>query len=190
MKIIFLRGPSGSGKSTYAAERWPGATVCSADNFFMVPGESYCTRDAAGNNVIDHDLEYRFDPSKLGEAHAACLTKFINLLETDLAIDAGAAVPRTGVIVVDNTFTRLWEIEAYLAAVRLGGFEADTEIHELRVTTIAGLKFCAEKNSHGTPLEVVSKMATGFESYTGDIKTVVMAAPAEYLALENCPPSW
>ena len=60
-KMFIMRGISGSGKSTKAREIMAkenscgnAAIICSADDFFMASGK------------------YKFDASKLGQAHAWC----------------------------------------------------------------------------------------------------------------------
>jgi len=83
-KLILVRGLPGSGKSTLAA-MLPGTHV-EADDFFIVNGE------------------YKFDGSRIGEAHGWCLSKCREALE------------RGEDVVVSNTFTRLWEMRPYIDA--------------------------------------------------------------------------
>jgi len=65
MKVIIMRGVPGSGKSSYVARKYPEATVCSADNFFM----------SADDQGI---LHYQFNPAQLSAAHDECFREFKN----------------------------------------------------------------------------------------------------------------
>jgi tRNA uridine 5-carbamoylmethylation protein Kti12 len=105
MKLaIIIRGPSGSGKSTltkklteYHNGHGHDVTVCSADNFFM--------KDVKWIDEFGKECsrgEYQFNPAKLGEAHAACLGKFI-----------GAITDKHPVVIVDNTNIKNWEWRNY-----------------------------------------------------------------------------
>jgi len=186
MEIHIMRGPSGSGKSTYHKEKWPDAEVCSADNFFMVEGpdvavDNYCypVGDPRRIDITPGESVYKFDPSKLGEAHSVCLSNFIDLLWAGTSILGG---DQDAVIVVDNTFTTLWELNPYLAAIQLAGRECHTTIHEFHVGSTDALRFCAESNTHGTPMEVVAKMAFNFEAYRGSMVEVErILSAAEHL---------
>lgn len=93
MKVIMMSGVPGSGKSTLVARRWPGAVVFSADAYFMVDGE------------------YRFDPSRIGEAHCGCLRSFTETLQ----------VADVEVLVVDNTNLSVSEIAPYAALAQAYG---------------------------------------------------------------------
>lgn len=144
-KVILVRGIPGSGKSHHVEvlrkkyerqTRNPGEkpdfVVCSADHFFMVGGQ------------------YLFDPTKLPQAHNACLANFLD------AIHAG-----TKVVVVDNTFIRKWEMKNYVKMANFMDYEVD--FHEVRVTKLAELMACISRNVHRVPAEVVAKMALEFE---------------------------
>jgi len=62
-KVVVMRGIPGSGKSTYVEERYPDATVLSADHFFEELG--------------------KFDSKLLPMAHSKCFHEFL------LALDRG-----------------------------------------------------------------------------------------------------
>lgn len=141
--VIIMRGIPGSGKTSRARDisvrvALSGRTceTVSADDFFMVP---------VGNSLV-----YRFDPSKLGEAHAQCMARFLDCL-----------LLRRDVVIVDNTHTKLWEFENYRRAAKLAGYEC--QVIEMEHVSDDGVKLFAERNTHGVPLEVVERMAQQYE---------------------------
>jgi len=136
-KVVILRGPSGSGKSVYASNHFRPSKLVSADNFFVVDGE------------------YKFDPSRIGMAHADCMHQFLMLL------NEGAEL-----IVVDNTNIHIWEFINYVEAANLAGYEI--EIVEFAVKTVEAIKVCIGRNTHGVPPEVISRMAIEYEEWTSE----------------------
>ena len=88
--LILLRGLPGAGKST-VAKLFGDVSHYEADMYFMVNGE------------------YKFDVTKLKDAHAWCQ----DMVKMDMLKD----VPT---IVVSNTFTQEWEMEAYYKLAEIG----------------------------------------------------------------------
>lgn len=128
--VKILSGVSGCGKSTlasklFAPDKGAYETIISADDFFMV------------------NDEYKFDPSKLSEAHGACFRDFIRYLNEDYC----------GLIVVDNTNTTAVEIAPYILGAQAYGW--DVEIITLTCQTDDDVKVCAARNSHGVPFATV-----------------------------------
>lgn len=113
-----LIGPSGAGKSTFSA----GALVVSADFHFMKDGG------------------YRFDPSKLGDAHAACLRAWIE------GVQGGHGV------VCDNTNTTLTEIAPYMATAIAYGCDVEVIAFVADPEQVPAL---AARNKHGVPEAVI-----------------------------------
>lgn len=125
--------------------------VVSADDFFMVDGE------------------YKFDPSKLPEAHSKCLRGFVSFLQDNgvgkvRKVTILRGIPGSGKstfvnqhlsmmgdLVVDNTNTSVAEIAPYAALALAYG--ADLEIITLDVDPSVA------QNVHGVPLEGVQRMA-------------------------------
>lgn len=141
-RVVILRGVPGSGKTTWArAHVDPSAVVCSADDFFLVGGE------------------YRFDPRRIGEAHAACMRKFL------LALGEEATT-----IVVDNTSCSYWEYENYCVAARQWGYAV--EIVEFDVAA-EDVERVAARNTHGVPAEAVAAMWRRFQESRDTSATVV-----------------
>lgn len=137
-KVVILRGVPGVGKSSHVEDMIEGVEpgtsvrVCSADYYFMDKGE------------------YRFDVTKIVQAHNFCMGKFLTGL-----------MERQGLLIVDNTFIRKWEYENYVCAAMLAGWEV--EIHEFRVGTVAEIRECYRRCRHGVPLDVIARMAVEFE---------------------------
>jgi tRNA uridine 5-carbamoylmethylation protein Kti12 len=153
MKLaIIIRGPSGSGKSTltkklteYHNGHGHDVTVCSADNFFM--------KDVKWIDEFGKECsrgEYQFNPAKLGEAHAACLGKFI-----------GAITDKHPVVIVDNTNIKNWEWRNYAMIARAAGYEV--EVQEFRVEWVEAIKTVARRNVHRVPADIVYRMCVEFE---------------------------
>lgn len=123
MKELFLlRGLPGSGKSTLAKSL--GGMHMEADKYFM-----------------DGD-EYKFDPSKLKEAHAWC--------QNAVKVWMTNSVPK---IVVSNTFTQEWEMERYYELAKENGYR----VYSLVVENRHG-----GENVHNVPKEKIEEMARRF----------------------------
>ena len=97
-KVIVMRGASGSGKSTYVKKHFPGAEICSADQFF----------------IDSKTGEYEFNPKMLGAAHGECKRNFKNSLRSKVPL-----------VVVDNTNTMLKELQPYIMAAQAANYEIE-----------------------------------------------------------------
>lgn len=131
--LVLLRGVPGSGKTTLAHRVWPSEVIFEADQFFY-----------------NSNGEYKFDRSKLAEAHAACRNSVEAAMQENLAT-SGKHYP---VIVVSNTFTREWEMQAYFDLAK----KYDYDVVSLIVENRHG-----GKNVHGVPDEKVQEMRDRFE---------------------------
>jgi predicted kinase len=130
MKILYLlRGLPGSSKSTLAKQL--GGTHFETDNYFL-----------------DDNKNYKFDGSKLREAHQWC---------QDLVSDAMLLNHTTGhneTIVVSNTFTKEWEMKPYMDMAKDWEYMVFSVIVENRHGGV---------NQHGVPDEKLQKMKDRFE---------------------------
>jgi len=125
-KLTLVRGLPGSGKSTYARK-------LGLENHFEA------------DMFFEKDGEYKFDPSKIKDAHEWCQS------QTRAALKKGESV------VVSNTFTQHWELKPYLDMAK----ELGAEVKVIRMTTDFG-------NIHGVPEAVINNMKERFEDFPGE----------------------
>ena len=127
--LYLLRGLPGSSKSTLAKQL--GGTHFETDNYFL-----------------DDNKNYKFDGSKLREAHQWC---------QDLVSDAMLLNHTTGhndTIVVSNTFTKEWEMKPYIDMAKDWEYRVFSIIVENRHGGV---------NQHGVPDEKLQQMKDRFE---------------------------
>ena len=146
-KVIIMRGLPGSGKS-----RWvrnfvrgnPDAVVCSADDFFMV--------DDMPTGILRGEVSkvYRFDPTKLSEAHNECFNRYLRCLEKG-----------TPIVIVDNTNIHHWEYRNYERVARMLKYEV--EIVQLYAETTRQVQICIARNNHRVPGDIIARLAVEFE---------------------------
>jgi len=124
--LILLRGVSGSGKTTFGhIIGGMNYQVLAADDFFMADGE------------------YKFDGSKLKDAHAHCQSRAEHRMECG-----------DYKVIVANTFTREWEMKAYYDLAEKYGYRVYSIVVENRHGGV---------NEHGVPEEAVQGMRDRFE---------------------------
>jgi predicted kinase len=130
--LVLVRGLPGSGKSTFANLVWNNYAICEADKFFY---------DKEGN--------YNFDASKLKRAHEWCQ----NQVETKMQDNQNNPqfYPE---IVVSNTFTQEWEMQAYFNLAK----KYDYKIFSVIVENRHG-----STNVHGVPDDTLKKMRDRFQ---------------------------
>jgi len=146
MEVKIMMAISGSGKSTWikndAVEK---KEICSADLFFMDDGD------------------YKFDRTKLGEAHGHCLKMFIKKTfsakgNAEMGKKIAPHLNRNpDVLYVDNTNTTEGEIAPYIAIARAYGIEPQI-IHLNVLPEIAG-----PRNTHGVPQKSIENMYRNIE---------------------------
>jgi predicted kinase len=128
MKELYLvRGIPGSGKSTFAKS--------------LVKKE-YCHKEA-DQYFLNSDGEYKFKPTQIGAAHQWCQDEVDNLMRYSHSP-----------IVVSNTFTQEWEMEAYYKLAKQ---------YDYRVTSIIVENRHGGVNEHGVPEDKLEQMKNRFE---------------------------
>lgn len=132
-KIVYIiRGIPGSGKSTLAKNLVDhDFLVCEADKYFIKEGE------------------YRFDPSKLKEAHNWCKGQ-VEMYMKDSLINNQFYKK----IAISNTFTMEWEMKPYFDLAEKYGYSVFSIIVENRH---------GGKNLHGVSDQKLEEMRSRFE---------------------------
>jgi len=122
--LYIIRGLPGSGKSTKALELLNWDTYhYEADMFFMFNGE------------------YKFNSLLLGAAHDWCYSKTVRRLSLNYDV------------IVSNTFTKLWELERYLA---IPGLLPDVTVSVIEMKT-------QYESIHNIPEEKFNQMVARWE---------------------------
>jgi ABC-type molybdenum transport system ATPase subunit/photorepair protein PhrA len=125
--LILLRGLPGSGKSTLAK---------------LLVDKDYCHKEA-DMFFVDRDGNYKFNPSKIKDAHSWCQDEVAFLMKYEHSP-----------IVVSNTFTQEWEMDAYYKMAEELGYRVTSMIVENRH---------GGKNEHGVPDDKLEIMKNRFE---------------------------
>lgn len=139
VKVEIMRGLPGSGKTTWIKKLveqglppalvGQGGYVCvSADDYFMKDGE------------------YKFDPARIGHAHAVCFRNFLDI------ITLANLSPELNYVVVDNTNISAFEIAPYVQAANAFGIESEI------ITVWCEPMKAAARNVHQVPATVVLQM--------------------------------
>ena len=131
--LTLVRGLPGSGKTTVATQCCitDGTQLTSADYFFE------------GTDGV-----YRFNPSKLPEAHATCQAATRRVLE------------RGKDVMVHNTFSQGWEATPYVEMARdLGAKISVIDLFDAGLTDDELFK----RNVHGVPLETIKAMRSRWD---------------------------
>jgi predicted kinase len=126
-KLFLLRGLPGSGKSTLAKSLSNALTGhVEADMYFI------------------QNREYKFDASKLRQAHAWCQNQ----------VEKWMGPHGLDEIIVSNTFTQEWEMKPYYELAEKYGYVVFSLIVENRHGGV---------NEHGVPVDKLEQMKHRFE---------------------------
>ena len=147
-----MRGLPGSGKSTEArilagqhiADGGRSVAVLSTDDYHMIDGK------------------YVFQPEKLGEYHMMNQEHAVELMDSWVEL-----------VVIDNTNIKRRDMKPYINAGERNGYDIEQRIigeeylvpaEEMTQQLVDGyIKLCAKRNTHGVPLEAISRMARNFQ---------------------------
>lgn len=128
--IIITRGVSGSGKSFFAETLLSlspeKVVICCADDFFVVDGE------------------YRFDTSKLGQAHSFCKERF----------NEAVSNPKIELIIVANTNTKPSDWQYYSDCAKVENIPVIFAVIENRH---------GGKDSHNVPIFTLDRQANNIK---------------------------
>ena len=132
--LYIVRGIPGSGKSTFAKKIvGHDFLVCEADKYF-----------------IDKETgEYKFDFSKIKDAHKFCQDTVETYMKDSLVNDQFYRE-----IAVANTFTQEWEMEPYFKLAKEYGYTVFTIVVENRH---------GGTNVHNVPEDKIEQMKNRFE---------------------------
>ena len=129
--LYIVRGVPGSGKSTLAKSIAKSWQIFEADKYFMKNGN------------------YEFDFNGLKDAHNFCKRQVHKAMYPNLV---NSLFYRN--IVVSNTFTQDWEMDAYIELAKQYGYRVHTIIVENRHGGV---------NEHGVPEDKLQIMKDRFE---------------------------
>jgi predicted kinase len=125
--LILLRGLPGSGKTTLAKS---------------LVTKDYCHKEA-DMYFVDEFGNYKFEPSKIKDAHKWCKEETEFLMKYEHSP-----------IVVSNTFTQEWEMEDYYKLAEKYGYRVYSLIVENRHGGV---------NEHGVPDDKLQQMKDRFQ---------------------------
>ena len=126
-ELFLLRGLPGAGKSTLAK--------------ILVGDRDYCHKEA-DMYFVDSEGNYKFDFSLIKEAHTWCQSEVEFLMKYEHTV------------VVSNTFTQEWEMQAYYDLAKSYGYKVNSIIVENRHGGV---------NEHNVSQETLEKMEQRFE---------------------------
>jgi len=101
-----------------------------------------CNQHVEADMFFMQDGEYKFDANKLKQAHKWCQDKTESWMQKRYNV------------VVSNTFTQEWEMDAYYELAKKYGYQVHSLIVENRHGGV---------NQHGVPEETLEKMKKRFE---------------------------
>lgn len=154
--VVIARGWPGCGKSHEVKrliDEFEGeSVVCSADHYFL--------------NTIG---VYNFDFNLLGKAHAACRDKFVRAVAGNIPL-----------IIVDNCNIKYSDIKPYVVEASNAGY--NIRLLESNAPWRDDVDECFKKNSHGVPLETISRMKESYQpnEHVANSTSKILGIKVEY----------
>ena len=144
--MLIARSVAGAGKSylckqikSYNESCHIKTEIFSTDNFWLL---------ATG--------EYRFDPTRLGIAHAW------NQRQVEIALDRENVAERPDCVIIDNTNLRFEELIPYLKIAKYRGIPAFEVVPN--TPWMYNIDELVKRNQHGVPRETIERMLARFEA--------------------------
>jgi hypothetical protein len=109
----------------------------------MLVGDKDYRHKEADMFFVDGEGNYKFEPSKIKDAHAWCQEEVDFLMRYEHSP-----------VVVSNTFTQEWEMDAYFELAEKYGYQTSCLIVENRHNG---------ENVHGCPVDKIEQMEDRFE---------------------------
>lgn len=137
--LVLIRGIPGSGKTTHARHlvkslgRFDHLDYMDKPNVVHFEADMFFCRNP-GN-------EYKFDPSKLKDAHGWCQESAENAMKQGI-----------NHVIISNTFVKRWEMQKYLDLAREYGYD-------VQEVTVKG----PWKSVHGVPEHAIERMKKNWE---------------------------
>jgi len=157
-RVDILSALPGCGKSYWTKRQEGDPIVVSADHFFE-EREQVVKIDKHGNEKPYWETVYNFNPAKLGQAHADCMSRFVKAINEGQAVDG-----QSSYIILDNTNTQEWEYRHYTEAARMMGYHV--RLVQWQFDSLDVAKRCFARQSHGVPLANWMAMWWRFERKT------------------------
>ena len=135
--IILMRSPSGYGKSTFVKNIT--SDIDGLTQYRIFSADYYFT-----DNGI-----YKFDPTKLGEAHSHCLRGYLNFISYMFHNRRH----QKSFCIVDNTNINIEDIAPYFAVAQ--AYDLDVKIVQMPHIDV---EEAFRRNIHGVPLKTIQVM--------------------------------
>lgn len=147
--VILVRGIPGAGKTTFVKNF--------TNLFYKDPNfsgdESICDF-SADQYMVNSEGQYQFRPESLKDCHRACFNRF----GQELFGEYQGQTSLLDVMMIHNTFTRLWEMSPYVSCC--------TNLRRRMIVVRCEGNF---DNIHGVPPEKVEEMRARMEPFEGEI---------------------
>lgn len=151
LTLFIVRGLPGSGKSSIADHLAGENHTNQFDGSYRVRIGSagvVFTTDAYFYQDWEHAENYVYDPALIGKYHGMNKSAVKKYMQSEFPI-----------LIVDNTNTTEWEVKPYYQLAKEFGYKV--VVVEVPHTSVDD---CAERNSHGVPVETLKKMENRWES--------------------------